>query len=562
MATIANLKVNIGGDADQLISEFKRVEKSTKQLNDNMNAFGRSATKAIGAIGTALAASNITNRLISVSAEFETLKASLETVFGSQEAAALQFKKINDFASSTPFTIQQITEASIRMKSLGLDPSIRSLESMGNTAAALGKPLMQFTEAVADAVVGEFERLKEFGIKANSEGDRVKFTFQGVTTEIGKNAAEINDYLLSIGETQFSGAIEKQANTLNGVFSTLEGSLDSLAVKFAEESGLAGAVKKATIALTDFINNQFLLEPTIESVSAKIENLKNQIDDASGSGKNRGIARLTNQLRVAREELAALEAAQANEQTIGIFGGTVDPSTLPSPILGMTRGDLDDDLAKLEESLKSKEELLQEKTQNELNLLIDAENTKLITKEKFLMLEKQLTEKSLKELGKLRERQNKANLKDEKSNTGELIANASVGAQSVFDIGKNLALSQGAILQKEAVLGAYAVGSKIGGPPLGAAFAVAAGAATGAILSAIGSAGFGSSGSSSSVPSGAVPTDGQTAITDAANDEPQNKTVFINVEGIDDEAFLTKNQVRSIVDQINEERDANVRIVL
>ncbi len=75
MATIANLKVNIGGDADQLISEFKRVEKSVKDSEKKFDSFGKSAAKAIGVIGTALAASNIGKKIVSVSAEFETLKA-------------------------------------------------------------------------------------------------------------------------------------------------------------------------------------------------------------------------------------------------------------------------------------------------------------------------------------------------------------------------------------------------------------------------------------------------------------------------------------------------------
>ena len=35
----------------------------------------------------------------------------------------------------------------------------------------MGKDLSQMIEAVADATTGEFERLKEFGIKAGKEGD-------------------------------------------------------------------------------------------------------------------------------------------------------------------------------------------------------------------------------------------------------------------------------------------------------------------------------------------------------------------------------------------------------
>ena len=53
-----------------------------------------------------------------------------------------------------------------KLVALGLNPSQRAMESYGNTAAAMGKDLSQMIEAVADAATGEFERLKEFGIKS------------------------------------------------------------------------------------------------------------------------------------------------------------------------------------------------------------------------------------------------------------------------------------------------------------------------------------------------------------------------------------------------------------
>lgn len=53
--------------------------------------------------------------------------------------------------------------------------------------------MIDFVEAVADATVGEFERLKSFGIKANTLTDDVKFTFAGVTTTVKKNAADIEN---------------------------------------------------------------------------------------------------------------------------------------------------------------------------------------------------------------------------------------------------------------------------------------------------------------------------------------------------------------------------------
>ncbi len=133
---------------------------------------------------------------VDAAADFETLNTSLLTVFnGSERAAKAAFDEITEFTTKTPFQLEEVASGFIKLKNLGLDPGIDSLRSYGNTASALGKSLDQMIEAVADAAVGEFERLKEFGIKARSEGDKVAFTFQGNTTVIQKNAADIQEYL-------------------------------------------------------------------------------------------------------------------------------------------------------------------------------------------------------------------------------------------------------------------------------------------------------------------------------------------------------------------------------
>ena len=556
MATIANLVVEIGGNSSKLISELKRVEKETKNLDSDFKKFAKGATKAVAAIGTALAAANVTDKIISISAEFETLKASLETVFGSQEAAALQFKKINDFASQTPFTIQEITEAAIRMKSLGLDPSTEALRSMGNTASALGKPLMQFTEAVADAVVGEFERLKEFGIKSSSEGDRVKFTFQGMTTEVQKSASAIQDYLLDIGNVQFAGAIEKQADTLAGVFSTFGGAVDNLAVKFAEETGLAQAVKDSVKWMTEFINTTLLARPSVEELSKQIETLEDKLANASGAGRNSGAAVLIAKIQKLKMEMEEAIRLQ-NEMTIDIGGGEVDPDTMPSPILGMTPEALEEEFSRIEESLKTKEMLIQEAAQNELSVIMDMKSKELLSKEQFMMLEQKLEDKHMKALNKIRAQKDKEEKAKKIKHQRDLL-----GATASF-FGVMSQQSKGFAIAEAITNTWLGVSQSLAAYPMPIA-AIYAASHLAAGIQAVNNIRSGSEGGTISGGGGgaAIPED-NSAILEAANEEEAvNKTVFINVEGIDDEAFLTKNQVRSIVDQINEERDANVRIVI
>jgi len=229
---------------DGLGKQAGKTEKAT----DKMSASLKRSAVAMGAMATAAAALAAT-KLLNVARSFDVMNASLVTVTGSTEAAAKAFSKIEQFAATTPFDLEQVANAFIKMKALGLDPSERALTDYGNTASAMGKSLNQMIEAVADAATGEFERIKEFGIKASSQGDRVKFTFRGVTTEIGKNSAEIERFLMNIGEVDFAGAMEQRANSLDGALSNLSDSWDGLFRTIAQ-SGASAIFKDLALQLS------------------------------------------------------------------------------------------------------------------------------------------------------------------------------------------------------------------------------------------------------------------------------------------------------------------------
>lgn len=246
MADLASLRIAVDSrevrtardDLLSLSGGAERANKSVVSLGSGFNAIkGVIATLGLGVIAADIARAN---------AEFQRLQAALTVATGSAGQASAAFNEIRKFAATTPYELNQSVEAFLRLKNLGLDPSIQSMRSYGNTASAMGKDLMQMVEAVADATTGEFERLKEFGIKASKAGDEVAFTFQGVTTTVKNNADAIQQYLLAIGNTQFAGGMEMQMQTLGGQFSNLKDNLDALYIAI----GQAGANNALTQLMT------------------------------------------------------------------------------------------------------------------------------------------------------------------------------------------------------------------------------------------------------------------------------------------------------------------------
>ena len=216
--SLASINIKFSADLKQFSSEMQTAVRDVAKLGDSFAAVGRGLT-----VGLTTPILGLGGLAVKTAADFETLRTSLLSSFqGNQAAADSAFKTIEKFATSSPYQVEEVLNAFIKLKNLGLDPSEEALESYGNTASAMGKSLDQMIEAVADATTGEFERLKEFGIKSKSEGDKVSFTFQGVTTTVGKNSKEIEGYLMNIGNVNFAGAMDRQSETFKGRLSSLQ----------------------------------------------------------------------------------------------------------------------------------------------------------------------------------------------------------------------------------------------------------------------------------------------------------------------------------------------------
>lgn len=243
MTDVASLAIRVESlEVSQADRRLKGMTSSGGAAERATGGLTSAFTKLIGPLTAAVSVMGTLNKLVSVQREFDVLNSGLVTATGSAEDAAVAFEALEDFAARTPYGLQQAVEGFTKLVNLGLTPSERALESYGNTASAMGKDLMQLVEAVADATTGEFERLKEFGIKAKQEGDKVSLTFRGVTTQIGNNAAEIEKYLMDLGENEFAGAMALRANTLDGAIAELGDTWDGL-WRAINEMGVGDAIE-------------------------------------------------------------------------------------------------------------------------------------------------------------------------------------------------------------------------------------------------------------------------------------------------------------------------------
>jgi hypothetical protein len=294
-----------------------KAKKAGKDSGDAMGSMGQIASKVGPVIAGIFAADKVmgfAKEVIAVTAEFQKLSAVLTNTLGSRSAAAGAMTKIQEFASQTPFSVQELTASFVKLANQGFTPTTAQLRKLGDLASSTGKGFDQLAEAIIDAQTGEFERLKEFGIRASKAGDQVTFTFKGIQTQTKFTNDAIREYLVSLGDLQgVSGSMAAVSATLGGQISNLGDTWDTFLNTIG--TNLAPIYQKALGLTASFLNqlNDLFGGKQIKEAGEQYNKIYEKFSKASPEALSNGIKNTANTIKSLKERLDALKKTYAEE---------------------------------------------------------------------------------------------------------------------------------------------------------------------------------------------------------------------------------------------------------
>lgn len=329
----------------------KSVVSGTFSLLGKGLVYGGLAFNTLGSIGRAIG--GIVMPFIDTAAKFERYRTTLEAIEGSSAKAKKSMAWISQFAAKTPYELDGVTASFVKLRSYGFDPIDGLLRTLGNVSAAMGKPLEQAVEAVADAATGEFERLKEYGIKASVQGNKIILNYFSKTgeklTRVVKkgNRAMMMAALRSIWNTKYGGAMDKLSGTWSGMISNLGDQWTRFKMLVAD-SGAFDVLKKQLSRFLNWINEQSAngnlkkwaqsisdsVVPAINKFSAAMANLGKHLDTIEKIGSffswisdhdpTENLARTVVSLATGDTKQAKNDALKA--VTFGFYSGGDEPT--------------------------------------------------------------------------------------------------------------------------------------------------------------------------------------------------------------------------------------------
>lgn len=221
-----------GKSVDKLRDRYRNLKQAQERVNKVSAAGGKVASVAAKTTAAGVAAAGVAgyffkSQFLDTAAEFEKFEAILKTVEGSSSKAKASMNWVSDFAAKTPYELGEVTEAFVKLRAYGLDPKNGLLATLGDTASAMGKDVIDAVEAIADAVTGENERLKEFGITSSTKGNNVTYEYtdkagnqqQAVVDK--RNRKQIEETLKTIWNEKYAGASQERSRTWQGMMSNM-----------------------------------------------------------------------------------------------------------------------------------------------------------------------------------------------------------------------------------------------------------------------------------------------------------------------------------------------------
>ncbi|WP_419535678.1 tape measure protein [Endozoicomonas sp.] len=314
-----------------------RVKEASKSFrNSGLKNISRDAERASGSLGrlsrrfTGLVAAGAglytikrgIESILTTGDKFERLRVQLEAIMGSMAEGERALAWIKDFTRNTPFQLEEVSEAFVRLKAFGLDPMDGSMQAIVDQASKLGggmERLNGITLAVGQAWAKqklqgeEILQLVERGVpvwellekatgknvqelqKLSSAGKLGRDTIALLIAEIGKSAegaATKNMSLLSgyvsnlkdswqqfLAEIADSGALEYTKNLLGSIALKIEamnqdGRLQTLAKKISDAFIAMGEAIQSALSGLSFDGFVSKVETSFATLTTVMDKLK------------------------------------------------------------------------------------------------------------------------------------------------------------------------------------------------------------------------------------------------------------------------------------------------
>lgn len=286
----AFLTVDLAMNTSKFQRQLKGASQSTQVLLKSLNKItvaGKktaealtSAAKVLTGIGAGAALAGIValTRGASDSVKaFEDLTSKISAVTGDMQTAEKVFWELNDLEDKTTISTQKLAESLLYLNKFGISATTKDLKNLSALSLGLNKDLESVTSAITKASQGRYNELKNLGFAVQDEGKKLSVTFKGVTSQIGKDAESIKNYLASVGESQFTKVLDSKLQTTEASLNRFKNAWGTLQTELFRSDGALGQLFRSILdSGTQMVNGLitvFRLQSVKDTLNSAIKSI-------------------------------------------------------------------------------------------------------------------------------------------------------------------------------------------------------------------------------------------------------------------------------------------------
>ena len=260
MSVVANVAINV--DSRNAVSKLREVQSQSQQTERAIGNLGG----AIGKLAAAFSVIQAAKFVFAKTAELESQTRSLEVLTGSAEKAGQIIKELQQLGAVTPFTSTELIDSAKRLQAFGVEAEnvVETTKRLADVSGATGAELSGLVTAYGQVQAKgrlqgeELLQFQERGVALQAELRKMyglsgqEFQKALEKGRIGAEAVEVAIIRLTNAGGKYANGAIAQSDTLQGKFSTLQDSIQTLAQTIGKT--LTPVIKSLMDQATDAIS--------------------------------------------------------------------------------------------------------------------------------------------------------------------------------------------------------------------------------------------------------------------------------------------------------------------
>jgi len=238
---------------------FEVVGKNLKEIDKaraGIRKFGKAAKGAFDKLATlrnALAVGiiiGVGKSFITAAAKMEVFSKQLLAISDSADQAKSSLAAISEFARTSPLETEDVVQAFVRLRAVGMEPVAEQLKTIGGVATLFGRKMSD----VATSLIGlEKEVLVRLGVVIDRSGQKAVITSGKIRKVVEKDMGLMREAIVETWQERFPGAMELATDTFTAQMAILRSNIFVFQEKLGSE--FLPQVKAIAKAFSSFVEN-------------------------------------------------------------------------------------------------------------------------------------------------------------------------------------------------------------------------------------------------------------------------------------------------------------------